>query len=155
MHAGYTEKFGLRIEFQLVGERAATASTPPEVVMELAISGKWVAGGTERLQAVGQNTRDAKFRAAEQGLARVKQLKPGLAVELGVLPPEWEAWLVANLEKGAKARKLLALLVDKGFAPANNSVLMHRISARVSSRRLRSRVRVGLRCDVIWCQCGA
>lgn len=113
-------------------------------MIQLTIAGKWCTNGVETLQAVGLNARDAKFRAAERGLVRVKQLKPGLAHARGFLPPEWDAWLWTNLENGAKARKVLALLVDKGFAPASSSTLMHRISTRISSRRLRTRVRGAL-----------
>lgn len=111
--------------------------------MELVISGKWCgAKGAEKLQAIGRTTREAKFKAAEAGLARVKKLKPGLAYDLGYLPPDWEKWLFDNLEKGGKMKKLLEILTQKGFSPANNNTLMQKISARVSSYRLRTRVRL-------------
>lgn len=111
--------------------------------MELVISGKWCgAKGAEKLQAIGRTTREAKFKAAEAGLARVKKLKPGLAYDLGYLPPDWEKWLFDNLEKGGKMKKLLEILTQKGFSPANSNTLMQKISARVSSYRLRTRVRL-------------
>lgn len=109
--------------------------------MELEISGKWCgAKGTEKLQAIGKTTREAKFKAAEAGLVRVKRLKPGLAYELGFLPPEWEKWLFDNLEKGGQIKKLLQILSQKGFSPANSIALMQKISTRVSSHKLRTRV---------------
>lgn len=115
---------------------------PAQFVMELVISGKWCgAKGAEKLQAIGKTTQEAKFKAAEAGLGCVKKLKPGLAYELGYLPPEWDKWLFDNLEKGGKVKKLLEILTQKGFSPANSISLMQRISTRVSSYRFRTRVR--------------
>lgn len=111
-------------------------------LMELQISGKWCgSSGIEKLQAVGKTTREAKFKVAEAGLVRLKKLKPGLAFDLGFLPPDWESWVFENLERGGKPKKVMQTLREKGFSPANNALLMQKISARISSRRLRTKVR--------------
>lgn len=139
-------KFGLTITYQLLEERQGTANNPPLFLMELQITGKWCGpAGVEKMQSIGKTTREAKFKVAEAGMMRLKKLKPGLAYDLGVLPPEWEAWLFDNIERGGNPKKIMQTLRDKGFSPSNNSVLMQKISAKISSRRLRSKVQVSNR----------
>jgi len=136
------DKFGLSVSYQLIEERQGTAATPAMFLMELRISGKWCgSSGSEKLQAIGKTTREAKFKVAEAGLVRLKKLKPGLAFDLGFLPPDWESWMFENLERGGKPKKVMQTLREKGFSPANNALLMQKISARISSRRLRTKVR--------------
>lgn len=135
-------KFGLAVSYQLIEERQGTSSTPAMFLMELQISGKWCGpSGSEKLQAIGKTTREAKFKVAEAGLVRLKKLKPGLAFDLGFLPHDWESWLFENLERGGNSKKVMRALREKGLSPANNVVLMQKISARISSRRLRTKVR--------------
>jgi hypothetical protein len=137
------EKFQMTVTYELLEERKATASFPATFLIELTISGKWCGPkGFEKLQAIGKTTREAKFKAAESGIVRIKKLKPGLAYDIGVLPPEWQNWLYDNLEKGGKPKKLLKILVEKGFSPSKNPILMQRISCKASSLRLRKKVRL-------------
>lgn len=134
------DKFGVGIAYQLLEEKPGTASTPAMFLVELRLSGKWCGPtGIERLQAIGKSTREAKFKVAEAGLVRMKKLKPGLAYDLGFLPPEWDKWLFDNLDSGGKASKIMQTLREKGFSPANNALLMQKISTRISSRRLRTK----------------
>lgn len=138
----YTEKFGLQVTYQLLEEQPGTAIKPPMYRMELVLTGKWCSGanGRESIQAVGTSTREAKWKAAEAALCRLRKLQPGLAYEPGTLPDEWQQWLFDNIERGAKINKLLRVLTEKGFSPTNNLWLMQKLSARVSSRQLRFKV---------------
>ncbi|DAZ95818.1 TPA: hypothetical protein N0F65_008537 [Lagenidium giganteum] len=131
-------KFGMQVAYALLSERKGTSSTPPSFLVELTITGKWCGpSGQETVQAIGKTTREAKFKAAEAGLLRLKKLKPGLACDPGQLPQEWLDWLMSNLERGVKARKVLRVLVEKGFTLACNLTLMQQLSVRVSSLKVR------------------
>ncbi|POM77292.1 Hypothetical protein PHPALM_5347, partial [Phytophthora palmivora] len=139
-----TAKFGLQLTYQLVEdeeEMPTTFNGEQELVqIQLELVGK-VCGptGRETVKAVGKTTREAKFKAAEAALVKIKKLQPGLAVEPGELPVQWEKWLFANIEKGASVKKLMHTLTQKGFLLTGNLTLMQRISTRVSSYRLRTK----------------
>ncbi|KAJ8575020.1 hypothetical protein ON010_g4193 [Phytophthora cinnamomi] len=108
--------------------------------MQLELRGK-ACGPTGQVTVLstGKTTREAKFKAAEVGLVKIKKLQPGLAVEPGELPQQWEKWLFANIERGASVKKLMHTLAQKGFLLTGNVLMMQRISTRASSFRLRTK----------------
>ncbi|GMF21216.1 unnamed protein product [Phytophthora lilii] len=115
-------RFGLQVAYQLVEDEEE--DEPPEsgteqtahVQMQLELVGK-VCGptGREVVMGAGKTTREAKFKAAEAALVKIKKLQPGLAVEPGELPEQWERWLFENIERGASVKKLMHTLAQKGF----------------------------------------
>ncbi|KAI9990357.1 hypothetical protein PInf_021167 [Phytophthora infestans] len=113
-------KFGLQIQLDLVGKVCGPT-------------------GRDSVSAMGKTTREAKFKAAEAALVKIKKLQPGLAVQPGKLPEQWENWLFANIERGASVKKLMHTLAQKGFLLTGNMPLMQRISTRMSSYRLRTK----------------
>ncbi|KAL4109696.1 hypothetical protein PRIC1_001392 [Phytophthora ramorum] len=141
-------KFGLQVVYQVLENEEETpvtldADPPASYQMQLDLLGK-VCGptGRETVKASGKTTREAKFRAAEAALVKIKKLQPGLAVEPGELPLEWERWMFGNIERGVSAKKLMQTLAQKGFLLTGNVQLMQRISTRASSYRLRTKVRL-------------
>ncbi|KAL4176344.1 hypothetical protein KRP22_001295 [Phytophthora ramorum] len=138
-------KFGLQVVYQVLENEEETpvtldADPPASYQMQLDLLGK-VCGptGRETVKASGKTTREAKFRAAEAALVKIKKLQPGLAVEPGELPLEWERWMFGNIERGVSAKKLMQTLAQKGFLLTGNVQLMQRISTRASSYRLRTK----------------
>ncbi|KAL4160660.1 hypothetical protein PRNP1_001224 [Phytophthora ramorum] len=138
-------KFGLQVVYQVLENEEETpvtldADPPASYQMQLDLLGK-VCGptGRETVKASGKTTREAKFRAAEAALVKIKKLQPGLAVEPGELPLEWEKWMFGNIERGVSAKKLMQTLAQKGFLLTGNVQLMQRISTRASSYRLRTK----------------
>ncbi|RLN63963.1 hypothetical protein BBP00_00003742 [Phytophthora kernoviae] len=99
-------KFGLQVTYQLLEDKQDEAQEAPDesqtsYLMQLVLLGKACGPtGRETLQASGKTTREAKFRAAEAALVRIKKLQPGMAVEPGQLPSEWQQWLFDNIERG-------------------------------------------------------
>ncbi|RLM96187.1 hypothetical protein BBO99_00003726 [Phytophthora kernoviae] len=114
-------KFGLQVTYQLLEDeqdeaQEASDESQTSYLMQLVLLGKACGPtGRETLQASGKTTREAKFRAAEAALVRIKKLQPGMAVEPGQLPSEWQQWLFDNIERGASVKKLLQALGQKGF----------------------------------------
>ncbi|KAE8889945.1 hypothetical protein PF006_g5320 [Phytophthora fragariae] len=134
-------KFGLQVVYQLVEREEDSDEDETELAqMQLTLVGK-VCGPTGRVtvRATGKTTREAKFKAAEVGLVKIKKLQPGLAVEPGELPDQWEKWLFGNIERGASVKKLMHTLAQKGFLLTGNELMMQRISTRASSFRLRTK----------------
>ncbi|KAG7386068.1 hypothetical protein PHYPSEUDO_000660 [Phytophthora pseudosyringae] len=140
-------KFGLQVAYQLLEEEEeggggeSPDGGPSEFVhMQLELVGK-VCGptGRETVKVAGKTTREAKLKAAEAALVKIKKLQPGLAVEPGELPEQWEKWLFANIERGASTKKLMHTLAQKGFLLTGNLTVMQRISSRTSSHRLRTK----------------
>ncbi|RLN88641.1 hypothetical protein BBJ28_00017611 [Nothophytophthora sp. Chile5] len=133
-------KFGLQVTYQLQDQDTSDDASS-YFQMQLELTGKWCGPtGRETLQAVGKTTHEAKFKVAEVALMRLKKLQPGLAVEQGELPSDWECWLFANLERGASATKLLLTLSQKGFVLANNLTLMQKISTRELTKGIDGRI---------------
>jgi len=133
-------RFGLQTVYQLLEED----DEEDELFrMQLELVGKvCIPEGREVVRAVGKTTREAKFKAAEAALVKIKKLQPGLAVQTGELPDQWEKWLFANIEKGASIKKVMHTLAQKGFFLTGNRTLMQRISTRSSSFGLRTKVRL-------------
>ncbi|OWZ09701.1 hypothetical protein PHMEG_00017558 [Phytophthora megakarya] len=136
-------KFRLQVTYQLIEEKETPAmlSGDQELLhMRLELVGK-VCGptGRETVTASGKSTREAKFKAAEVALVKIKKLQPGLAVEPGELPEQWEQWLFANIERGVSVKKLMHTLTKKGFLVTKNVTIMQKISTRASSYRLRTK----------------
>ncbi|KAG6976715.1 hypothetical protein JG688_00001061 [Phytophthora aleatoria] len=137
-------KFGLQVVYKLIEDEEADVAPngePSEFLqMQLELVGK-VCGptGRETVKASGKTTREAKFKAAEAALVTIKKLQPGLAVQPGELPGQWEKWLFANIERGASVKKLMHTLAQKGFLLTGNLTLMQKISTRASSYRLRTK----------------
>lgn len=138
-------KFGLQVEYKLIEDdednTAPNGESSELLQIQLDLVGK-VCGPTGRdsVSAMGKTTREAKFKAAEAALVKIKKLQPGLAVQPGKLPEQWENWLFANIERGASVKKLMHTLAQKGFLLTGNMPLMQRISTRMSSYRLRTKV---------------
>ncbi|KAG7401680.1 hypothetical protein PHYBOEH_011634 [Phytophthora boehmeriae] len=116
-------KFGLQVTYLLLEDaQDAVDESKSSYLMELELTGKACGPtGRETLQASGKTTREAKFRAAEAALVRIKKLQPGTAVEPGQLPSEWLQWLFDNIERGASGKKLLQTLAQKGFQVTGNT----------------------------------
>ncbi|ETW00746.1 hypothetical protein H310_07292 [Aphanomyces invadans] len=128
-------KFGLDVVFRLLEERKATSYNPKTYVVEVTITTTSPAdGSTERqsYQAIGFSSREAKFKAAELALVKMRKMKPGFEFPAGVVPPTWDDWAFNNLNKGVASLKVLKTLVEKGFTPADNLVFMKRFSLHVS-----------------------
>ncbi|RHY29435.1 hypothetical protein DYB32_005138 [Aphanomyces invadans] len=127
--------FGLDVVFRLLEERKATSYNPKTYVVEVTITTTSPAdGSTERqsYQAIGFSSREAKFKAAELALVKMRKMKPGFEFPAGVVPPTWDDWAFNNLNKGVASLKVLKTLVEKGFTPADNLVFMKRFSLHVS-----------------------
>ncbi|OQR90625.1 hypothetical protein ACHHYP_05368 [Achlya hypogyna] len=144
------EKFHMNVEFKLVEERKATMYNPKTYVVSVTIATPHDGGLVETYEAIGFSSREAKFKAAELALVKMKKMKPGYEFAVGVVPPVWDNWAITNLNKGVKATKVrvrarrtspasaqvLGILVDKGFSPAKNLAFMKRLSVRLTTRRL-------------------
>jgi hypothetical protein len=53
----------------------------------------------------------------------------GLAVESGVIPPEWVRWVHINMRRGISVKQILGQLLAKGFHPAKSPPLMQLLLA--------------------------
>lgn len=140
-------KFGLQVIYRLIEDEEEEIPATPNAelsavfLMQLELVGKVCgASGRESVKATGKTTREAKLKAADAALVKIKKLQPGLAVEPGELPGQWKEWLFANIERRASVKKLMHTLAQKGFLLTGNLVLMQKISTRASSFRLRTKV---------------
>ncbi|EQC42442.1 hypothetical protein SDRG_00177 [Saprolegnia diclina VS20] len=121
---------------QAEAERKATKYNPKTYLVSVSIAAPHDGGSLEVYETIGFSTREAKFKAAELALVKMRKMKPGYEFPLGTIPDKWDAWAFANLARRVKPTTVLTTLVQKGFAPATNLAFMKRLSVRLSSRRL-------------------
>ena len=130
-------KRGLKLRYCFVERREATATNDACVIMEVVLTGHWFeAVGTElresvtdrRFQGIAKTTRDARCKAAEAALQKMKKTMPGLKHAAGVLPSTWVDWAFDNIiDRGADMVHVLKTLRLKGFHPWRNPEFMQRI----------------------------
>lgn len=80
------KKRHLVLTARVVEERKATSMHAPYFVMEVVLTGMWfdmvdgkaqMFNGPKRFQGIGKTTREAKFKAANNALAKLKSMMPG------------------------------------------------------------------------------
>ncbi|KDO29902.1 hypothetical protein SPRG_04968 [Saprolegnia parasitica CBS 223.65] len=130
------DKFQMNVTYKLLEERKATKYNPTTYLFSVTIDAPHDGGSHEVYEAIGFSTREAKFKAAELALVKMRKMKPGYEFPVGTIPDKWDVWAFANLARRVKPTTVLTTLVQKGFAPATNLVFMKRLSVRLSSRRL-------------------
>ncbi|KAJ8608520.1 hypothetical protein CTAYLR_005737 [Chrysophaeum taylorii] len=129
-------KRGLRFRYEFVERREATSMHDEYMVMEVILTGHWfevVDGelresyGSRTFQGIGKTTREARYRAAETALTKMRETMPGLKYDAGVVPDDWRVWVWENVEAGASLESILKTLRLKGFQPWRNVEFMQRI----------------------------
>jgi len=122
---------------------------PKFYVMECQLTGTWheldkkgmptVYKGMKRFQGIGQTTREAKFKSVNAALSKLRALMPGLKFKPGEIPKEWYDWVLENMKRGCDVHKLLKNLATKGFQASKHGLLMHRVMAWESFKRMSKR----------------
>lgn len=100
-------------EFEIVEEREATNFNPKMFVMQVTLKGQWEEGQgakTVVCEAVGVSSRDAKFKVSQVAILKMKTLKPGMRFEPGVLPMEWQQWVLSNIDRGVPCDEVLKMI---------------------------------------------
>ena len=93
----------------------------------------------KRFQGIGQTTREAKFKSVNAALSKLRALMPGLKCKPGEIPDVWYEWVIDNMKRGCDVHKLLKNLATKGFQASKHALLMHRVMAWESFRRMQER----------------
>ena len=132
-------KYQLKVAYNIIEERKATSYHPKLYVMEVLIEGNLDIDGntkTARCEAIGETSREAKFKAAQAGLIKMKNLKPGMKFEFGEIPLNWRRWVFQNMARGVRSDELMRIMSQKGFTPGVNVDFMQQFVLRQSSSLL-------------------
>ena len=85
MLAEQSQKRDMEVDYKLKEERVATSMHAAHYVIEVTITGTWYGMdngkptkyiGPKRFQGIGKTTRDAKFKAANNALAKLQNQMP-------------------------------------------------------------------------------
>lgn len=129
-------KRNLRFRYYFVEKREATSMHDEFVVMEVALTGHWFelvdgelreSHGARKFQGIGKTTREARYKAAEAALTKMRATMPGLKCASGEIPEEWRRWFWRNVDGEADLESVLKTLRLKGFQPWRNVEFMQRV----------------------------
>lgn len=129
-------KRNLRFRYYFVEKREATSMHDEFVVMEVSLTGHWFelvdgdlreSHGARKFQGIGKTTREARYKAAEAALTKMRATMPGLKYASGEIPCEWRKWFWRNVDSETDLESVLKTLRLKGFQPWQNVEFMQRV----------------------------